>query len=173
MRWTSGPNSIGPIGPSPIGTYGLCACQAGAILAPTESGWDACGVGVRHVVVKDGALAMAYEAVDASGDHAVGLATSGDGLTWHRTVVPGRAAGGPVVRKGEAEDWDGRVVGTPYLVPPFRDAPWRLYYVGEAVDQPGLSIGVAECRSEPRSRHVSTWLRWWGRKIGHSPSLPS
>lgn len=48
------------------------------------------------------------EAVDEQGDHAVGLAVSSDGLTWRRQEVPGRAAGGPVLRKAAWRCGGGR-----------------------------------------------------------------
>eukprot|EP00434_Breviolum_minutum_P012551 symbB.v1.2.011057.t1/scaffold728.1/size168468/5 len=157
LRWTAG---------AAFSEDGIHWKKAGPALGPSTSGsWDACGVGVRHLVVKDGALTMLYEAVDEAGDHACGLATSKDGITWQRQEVPGRAAGGPVLQKGEEGDWDSRVVGTPYLVPPQGHAPWRLYYVGEAKGNPGLSIGVAECYEDD--------LLCWRKRGPDAADLPT
>ncbi|CAK9008113.1 unnamed protein product [Durusdinium trenchii] len=155
LRWTAG---------AALSEDGLVWSKVGPILGPSGGGWDALGVGVRHVLVKDGALTMLYEAVDEQGDHAVGLAVSSDGLTWRRQEVPGRAAGGPVLRKGEDGDWDSRVVGTPYAVAPVGDAPWRLYYVGEAKGSPGLRIGVAECYEDD--------LLCWRKRGAEAMDLP-
>jgi len=120
----------------------------GPVLEGTEAGlWDSRGVGVRSVVAADdGRLLMLYEAVDDAGDHAIGLARSDDGKQWQRdTVASAASLGGPILAKGSAGDWDSRVVGTPYAVPPQRPLEtWRLYYVGEADGKPGLAIGMAE-----------------------------
>ncbi|CAL1126331.1 unnamed protein product [Cladocopium goreaui] len=113
LRWTAG---------AAFSPDGIHWKKAGPVLGPSSSGsWDSCGVGVRHLVVKENALTMLYEAVDDRGDHACGLAYSEDGVVWQRQDVPGRAAGGPILQKGEDGDWDSRVVGTPYLVPPLGD----------------------------------------------------
>lgn len=120
----------------------------GPVLKGTAPGlWDSKGVGVRSVAPGTGGrLVMLYEAVDDAMDHAIGLAESSDGVEWHRCSIPGASSpGGPVLTKGADGDWDGRVVGTPFVVPPGADGDdWRLYYVGEAAGKPGLAIGLAE-----------------------------
>eukprot|EP00931_Biecheleriopsis_adriatica_P117329 TRINITY_DN92858_c0_g1_i1.p1 TRINITY_DN92858_c0_g1~~TRINITY_DN92858_c0_g1_i1.p1 ORF type:complete len:425 (-),score=49.30 TRINITY_DN92858_c0_g1_i1:137-1411(-) len=121
---------------------------AGPVLTGGPDGaWDCKGIGVRSVAVKeDGRLAMLYEAVDASGDHAIGLAESEDGIQWAKKDVSGaESPGGPLLAKSSLQGaWDERVVGTPYVVAPLEgEQRWRLYYVGEAKEKPGLSIGLA------------------------------
>lgn len=120
----------------------------GPVLQGTAEGlWDSKGVGVRSVAVGEGGrLVMLYEAVDDAMDHAIGLAESSDGVEWQRCSIPGASsAGGPVLAKGAGSDWDGRVVGTPFVVPPEQEGgDWRLYYVGESCEKKGLSIGLAQ-----------------------------
>lgn len=111
-----------------------------------EGSWDTRGVGVRSVAVNEGGgLVMLYEAVDADMDHAIGLAESADGIRWTKSAIPSAAAaGGPLISKGGEDAWDGKVVGTPYIVlPQGGEQDSRLYYVGEAKDKPGLAIGLA------------------------------
>ncbi|CAE8612233.1 unnamed protein product [Polarella glacialis] len=139
----------------------------GPVLGPSDGAdlWDAQGVGVRSVApLGDGKLAMLYEAVDAQGDHAVGLAESSDGVKWLRQEVPGASApGGPVFAKGASGSWDSRVVGTPYVVRPTEaGGAWRLYYVGESTAKKGMSIGLAE----------TSELRSGWRKVGGVPPAP-
>lgn len=135
----------------------------GPVLLGGEAGsWDQQGVGVRSVApTGSGGLAMLYEAVDAAGVHAIGLAESDDGVAWRKASVAGRAApGGPVLERGSCS-WDDRVVGTPYVVAPTRlGENWKLYYIGEAEGKPGLSVGLAESDG-------CDLTRWW--KLGSNP----
>ncbi|CAE7217557.1 unnamed protein product, partial [Symbiodinium natans] len=128
--------------------------------------WDEKGVGVRHPVLRpDGRLVMVYEAVDSAMDHAMGLAESSDGITWTKVQFPEAERGGPILKKGAADAWDSRVVGTPYVVPPVGpEDPWRLYYVGEATEKPGLSVGLAESFDER--------LQVWRKRRADADSLP-
>lgn len=124
----------------------------GPVLAAGEEGsWDCTGIGVRSLAVVEAKLWMFYEAVDAVGKHAIGIAESTDGVAWHKRQVPGCSQpGGPVLSKGPEGAFDDKHVGTPYVMPAPADGthPWRLYFVGAPLAAtmavPLLSIGVAE-----------------------------
>jgi len=85
-----------------------------------------------------------YEAVDASGGHALGLAESRDsGRTWSKL-----SPDAPVftARKGDPSAWDNGVVGTPYVVRR-PEGGFRLYYVGSGTNSEGkpfYGIGAAD-----------------------------
>eukprot|EP00747_Dinoflagellata_sp_TGD_P111060 gnl/TRDRNA2_/TRDRNA2_171120_c0_seq2.p1 gnl/TRDRNA2_/TRDRNA2_171120_c0~~gnl/TRDRNA2_/TRDRNA2_171120_c0_seq2.p1 ORF type:complete len:321 (-),score=39.45 gnl/TRDRNA2_/TRDRNA2_171120_c0_seq2:48-1010(-) len=112
-----------------------------------DNQWDSKGVGVRSVAVQDGRLVMLYESLgDDPGNHAIGLATSSDGISWERSHWPqALGPGGPVLKRGAEGEWDSQLVGTPYLVPPqTQGEAWRLYFIGKQLNRTGYSIGMAE-----------------------------
>ena len=96
--------------------------------------FDERGVARRHVLPPDAAggggaaWRMFYEGVSARNTHAVGLATSVDGLTWER------ANGGLPVFEPSADEgaWDARAVGSPHVVRDGvdADAPLLMFYAG-------------------------------------------
>jgi hypothetical protein len=108
--------------------------------------FDAAGAAARHVVQDPGTgeWVMFYEGVDAAtGDTAVGVAVSRDGLSGWRA-----SAAAPVLAAAPSPSaWDGGCVGAPCAVP-MAGGAWRLYYGGRARGAPrgawcgvGLALG--------------------------------
>ena len=126
----------------------------GKVLEGGEPGsWDERGIGTRHVVHTDGGMRMIFEGVDGAGRHRLGLATSLDGgRSWTKQgmVFEGRT---------EADAWDSRNVGTPWLCKKPDGSGWRLYYVGTRTDAESgftsYAIGCAESAGDELTR----WTR--------------
>ena len=124
--------------------------------------FDERGVARRHVLPPDAAgggsaaWRMFYEGVSARNTHAVGLATSVDGLTWER------ANGGLPVFEPSADEgaWDARAVGSPHVVRDGldADAPLLMFYAGNGNGESkagaiGLAISDDEGLSWRRVKH--------------------
>ena len=89
---------------------------------------------------------MFYEGV-SGGTHSVGIAKSADGVTWEAMPQP------ILEPSGNQEDWDGKAVGSPYVVE-LPEGRLRMYYVG--TNHAGVSaIGCAEGSSNDLTR----WTR--------------
>jgi hypothetical protein len=72
-----------------------------------------------------------YEGHSASGERAIGVALSRDGLTWTRPSGAAKAsASAPLLSPSRAAGaWDAGGVGAPFAVP-MAAGRWRLYYEG-------------------------------------------
>eukprot|EP01039_Chlorochromonas_danica_P001545 gene1545-1683_t len=104
--------------------------------------FDHGGITRRQVLLpNDGFFRMYYEAVSASGEHSIGLATSKDGLNWKKS-------GQVFAKNADANAWDGGGVGSPHLVWLPNLQRWRLYYMGymtksgQASSERGLADGA-------------------------------
>jgi predicted GH43/DUF377 family glycosyl hydrolase len=132
MYYTGG---SGPPGEE-LYTMGLAVSQDGlkwkkrgpVFSGGAEGEWDCRGVLARSMVTSPmtGEISMLYEGVSASGERAIGLATSPDGISWKRH------GGGPVFCRSNVEGaWDSGGVGSPRLVELFeKDGEFILYYGG-------------------------------------------
>lgn len=85
---------------------------------------------------KEDAFSMFYEGVDASGRHAIGLATSSDGINWSAF------AGNPIFTPADGDQWDSKAVGSPNIVE-MGGGKLRMYYSGTSKDGT-CGIGCAE-----------------------------
>ena len=131
--------------------------KAGPVQVPTED-WCSAGVSRRHVLqLKPGAsddgsegeerYYMFYEGVNVSGGHAIGLASSTDGLTWES------ASPGPIFEAGADGAWDGKAVGSPHVVE-LDDGRLYMYYVGTSTEgRCAIGCAVAD-RSD-----LTSWTR--------------
>ena len=103
-----------------------------------EGAWDEGGVSRRHVMRTPSGekkYTMWYEGVSAEGVHAIGVATSADGVRWEAS------ADAPVFTPSEdAEAWDAGGVGSPRLVS-MEDGSFYMYYVGYPKDADGAAAG--------------------------------
>jgi predicted GH43/DUF377 family glycosyl hydrolase len=78
------------------------------VLEPGAKGsWDAVRVAEPSVVRMDDGFAMFYTGVDDEGVARIGMATSGDGVSWRRRPDPVFSGG---------QGWDGGSVGDPQVV---------------------------------------------------------
>ena len=106
-----------------------------------ENAFDFRGCSRRDVhKMPDGTYRMWYEGVSKSGTHSIGIATSSDGTSWQRL------GDDPIFApSSNDDDWDNGGVGSPHLMfLPERNI-WRMYYIGNKVDEnEKLCIGVAE-----------------------------
>jgi hypothetical protein len=143
---------------------GLSWTKRGEILGPGEAGgFDALGIGTRHVMAHAGRWLMFYEGVGEGGYRSIGLAVSDNGIDWQRQ--PGPESNGSIFThapKGSGR-WDAFAVGTPRVVP-LPDGSFRLYYVGANETAAGFAdelamvqqIGVAISEGADFTR----WRRW-------------
>lgn len=119
--------------------------KVGKVLERGEPGsWDDAGVSRRHVIFLEGQFLMFYEGVNKGGTHAIGLATSKDGITWVKDKHGlGGQPGGPIFspRAQEKEAWDSGGVASPHVVK-IDDSIW-LYYVGFDITKKVSAFGVA------------------------------
>lgn len=119
--------------------------KTGKILEPGELGsWDDAGVSRRHVIFFDGLFLMFYEGANKGGAHAIGLATSEDGIKWAKDKQGlDRQAGGPIFspRVNCPEAWDSGSVACPHVLK-VGDFFW-LYYVGFDITKKVSAFGVA------------------------------
>ncbi|CAM9208355.1 unnamed protein product [Phaeothamnion confervicola] len=125
--------------------------------------FDERGAGRRSIITVEGVYHMFYEGVNAAGVHAIGLATSDDGIHWRRaTSAPGAAAapaGVPVLERGPPGSWDARGVSSPHVVEMGGGEFW-MFYVGlsdgssgdGAAARPRNGIGVAVARDGDLTR---------------------
>eukprot|EP00250_Pteridium_aquilinum_P019230 c24357_g1_i1 orf=221-1444(-) len=119
--------------------------KMGKVLEPGEPGsWDEGGVSRRHVIFFDGLFLMFYEGISRGGAHAIGLATSKDGITWvkDKQGLDGQP-GGPIfsARVDWPEAWDSGSVSCPHVVK-VDDCFW-LYYTGFDATKKVSAFGVA------------------------------
>lgn len=103
---------------------------------PDAKSFDSNGASRRHVLRQpDGSYKMYYEAVSHDQKHSIGVAVSADGVTWERcSDEPVFAA------NSDSNAWDGGGVGSPHLVYLPNKDRWRMYYIGNAVKQPGEAV---------------------------------
>jgi hypothetical protein len=147
---------------------GLHWTKRGELLGPgAPDGFDALGIGTRHVIRHGGQYLMFYEGVRPEG-HSIGLATSEDGVHWTRR--PGPEPDGSVFAHAPSGSgrWDAFAVGTPWVVP-LPDGAFHLYYVGvnespegfrnelAMVHQIGLAVSVGS--------DYTRWRRWSPRAV--------
>jgi hypothetical protein len=126
--------------------------------------FDEKGAATRDVIKIDGRYLMLYEGVMTGGYRSIGLAVSGDGISW--TKQTGTEKNGSVFShapRGSGR-WDAYAVGAPCLVK--SGERYRMYYIGSneaagdvSQDRIELSIthqiGVAESRDST----LTSWQR--------------
>eukprot|EP00965_Chrysotila_dentata_P198553 6178866-Pleurochrysis_carterae.AAC.1 len=105
--------------------------------ASAVPGFMSGGVSARCVVPnpKAGGWVMFFEAQDGARVHAIGMATSTDGVSWSVRDAP------VFETASDPDAWDGKAVSRPWLVP-MDDGSARLYYVGRSQDGT-QAIGMA------------------------------
>eukprot|EP00617_Octactis_speculum_P026771 CAMPEP_0185771412 /NCGR_PEP_ID=MMETSP1174-20130828/64288_1 /TAXON_ID=35687 /ORGANISM="Dictyocha speculum, Strain CCMP1381" /LENGTH=460 /DNA_ID=CAMNT_0028457281 /DNA_START=23 /DNA_END=1405 /DNA_ORIENTATION=- len=120
--------------------------------ASEENAFDARGISRRHVVKLengDDTYYMFYEGISAAGRHAIGLATSTNGIQWER------ANGGQPVLEPSASgsgQWDAKAVGSPHIVA-MPNGGLRMYYAG-------VTEGTGECSIGCADGHVDDLSKW-------------
>jgi len=140
---TSGKACLG-VARSPNGVTFARASRAPALEPGPPGAWDAGGIRRVAVLPRDGGILMLYEATDEAGVHAIGRATSADGVAWERDAEP-------VFRPGPPGAWDCGAVSSPGLLP--IDGGLRMYYAARGEGKT-MSIGAAESSDDGR-----TWKR--------------
>ena len=135
---------------------GIRWVKLGKIIWGGESGaYDELG-GLNACVVrsrKDGKYLMAYEGVSANGERSIGLAVSLDGLKdWTRLHDQA------ILEASEANGWDNKGVGSPYLVQmDGKEDEWRVYYRGVGNGgKAGIGMAVSQ------GSDVRRFRRWIG-----------
>jgi len=125
------------------------------VLSPeADSTWEAERVAGAHVFRSNGHLYAAYIGF-ANGfeDSSIGIARSSDGIHWERH------AGNPVIRRGQAGEFDSINVYKPFVV--VDGDEWRMWFNGSSpTDAPEENppnrieqIGYASCRFQFRPRN--------------------
>ena len=143
---------------------GLNWTKRGEVLGAGEpGGFDALGIGTRHVIYHDGGYLMFYEGVTADGHRSIGLARSPDAVHWVRQ--PGAETNGSILAHAPSGSgrWDAYMVGTPCIVP-MPDGSFRMYYVGAIETATGFTdemamrhqIGLAVSDGPD----YTVWRRW-------------
>ncbi len=141
--------------PSPEGPW---MADAEPVLLPGAKGaWDGFGVTSPSVVTVGDETWMYYEGYGAPGTHAIGLATSPDGITWTkydvlRTYVTALAESDPVFENGLTGEWDDLLVGAPYVIQN-EDGFVMVYRSQKDYLGNGTALGVAS------SSDGITWVR--------------
>ncbi len=94
---------------TPAGSSNWTRQGNSAVLAPSTSGWDSYLVGSPSVIKVGSSYNMYYEGLDTADDlHAIGLATSTDGINWTKQTDP--------VLQATAGAWDSTEVRYPAVV---------------------------------------------------------
>ena len=94
---------------TPAGSSNWTRQGSGAVLAPSSSGWDSYLVGSPSVIKVGSSYNMYYEGLDTTDDlHAIGLATSTDGINWTKETDP--------VLEATPGAWDSTEVRYPSVV---------------------------------------------------------
>eukprot|EP00904_Undaria_pinnatifida_P003951 jgi/Undpi1/13557/HiC_scaffold_8.g03216.m1 len=123
-----------------------------------EGAFDEAGAGRRRIVMLKGVYHMIYEGVNKEGVHALGLATSRDGVEWERVSDK------PIFERSPSSSgaWDAGGVSNPEIVE-LDNGDWYLYYTGQpergAVEKRGgiatSAIGVAMATGND----LTSWTR--------------
>ncbi|CAM9775234.1 unnamed protein product [Ectocarpus sp. 8 AP-2014] len=97
-----------------------------------EGSFDERGAGRRRIVMHKGVYHMVYEGVDKDGVHALGLATSKDGIKWERHSDQ------PIFERSPPGSgaWDAGGVSSPEIVET-DGGMWYLYYSGSPEKKEG------------------------------------
>ena len=96
------------------------------------------------VIFSTGQYLMFYEGVNKKGVHAIGLATSRDGITWVKDTHGSHSQpGGPIFApySQEQDGWDSGGISCPHVVNVGDSL--RLYYVGFDVTKKVSAFGLA------------------------------
>ncbi|CAM9465141.1 unnamed protein product [Ectocarpus sp. 4 AP-2014] len=98
----------------------------------SEGSFDERGAGRRRIVMHKGVYHMVYEGVDKDGVHALGLATSKDGIKWERHSDQ------PIFERSPPGSgaWDAGGVSNPEIVET-DGGMWYLYYSGHPEKKEG------------------------------------
>lgn len=107
--------------------------------------WDHGGVGRHHIIQLHGQYFMFYEGVNEAGMHAIGLATSNDGIKWLKDKQsPIGEPGGPIFtpRSNQPHAWDNGSVAAPHVIKLTNDC-FGLYYVGSNSTKEFSAMGLA------------------------------
>jgi hypothetical protein len=129
-------------------------------LGPGEPGsFDELGIGTRHVMRVGNQYVMFYQGSNRTGNFAIGLAFSDDGIHWRKDA--GEQPGGPVFGhspKGSGR-WDAMAVAMPSVVP-MPDGSFRMYYLGVSEERQGepSQFGIGLAVSD--GTDFRTWHRW-------------
>jgi len=111
--------------------------------------WDN-GIAMMNVFLFQGTYYLFYTGIigDVEGGTAtaqIGYATSPDGISWTR-----RSPSEPVLRMGDAGDWDSVLVGAPVVME--TGTGFRMWYAG-GVDFENIDWGLATSEYPPRPVH--------------------
>ena len=107
----------------------------GPVLSPGPAGsWDSSGISGATVIDDNGTYLAWYSGKNDSGNYAVGLATSGNGINWTKF------SGNPVLTTGQTGAWDSGNVAAKEVL--FEAGEWRMYYNGWGNSEPAR-IGLA------------------------------
>jgi len=104
------------------------------VLSPSPGAWDEDSVNDPCVIFDGATFWMYYVGEDASSNERIGVALSGDGVTWTRP------AGNPVLLPSPGE-WDEREVGSPSVLR--EEGLFRMWYSAETLPD-AKRIGYAE-----------------------------
>jgi predicted GH43/DUF377 family glycosyl hydrolase len=107
------------------------------IIRPGRPGeWDSWAVMSMSVVKVGDTLHLYYEGgATGVGDLRIGHVTSTDGLHWVKD------AANPVLRPGEAGEWDDGGVWEPYVI--YEDGVFKMWYGGERTGHKSFQCGYA------------------------------
>jgi len=138
------------------------------VLAPGSDGsFDSVGTLLPSVVATEDGWIMWYAGTQDV-DYAVGVASSSDGLSWHRSTAPA------LPPDGEEGSWKRYATNAPMVVQD--GAGWRVYYSGRAAETREITIGMASgINADAVSNHpenpVFSWteseVSWAGHAVAH------
>ncbi len=116
------PNPLGPwtVDPAPV-----------LQMADSADAWDGGQVSIPDVVQTEDGYHMYYTGASPSGLMQIGLATSADGINWHKyddpnTTDAAYAESDPVVANGQSGAWDANAAFTGRVVP--TNNGWLMLY---------------------------------------------
>lgn len=127
---------------------GLVWAPGVKVLSPDPATWEGDYIAANGSVLHDGASRFLYW-YQGGRVPRIGLATSGDGKTWHKQ-------GAPVLDVGPRGSWDERGVADPYVIRV--GSTYVMYYLGQDRAR-RQQLGVA------RSADGITWEKYRGNPV--------